>query len=310
MYQEHFGFTAAPFGLTPNTEFFFPHGSQQAALNMLLVALRSGEGFVKVTGEIGLGKTTVCRMLLRTLAEDSSLTWSTAYLPNPTTSREALLRMVAQELGCLPDSIGDSELLLTHIQQNLLTTASSGGRTVLIVDEAQAMTDDALEALRLLTNLETEQDKLLQVVLFGQPELDRNLQRKQLRQLRQRISFSHRIEPLDAEQFRAYTRHRLSSAGAQPDLLDENVVRIIHRASAGVPRLGNILCHKALLAAFGPGAERVTVRHAMAAIEDTDEASLPAWYWPWALAREYPARIAIAVAALVMLAGLLLMIRS
>lgn len=309
MYQEHFGFDHAPFGLTPNTDFFFAHASHQAALNLLLVSLRSGEGFIKITGEIGLGKTMVCRMLLRILSEDAQQRWSTAYLPNPTRSRQALLQMVAKELGCLPETLGDPEVLLDSIQKNLLATAKDGGRTVLLVDEAQAMTDESLEALRLLTNLETEQDKLLQVVLFGQPELDRILQRQALRQLRQRISFSHRIQALSGAQFTAYTRHRLAAAGGPEDLLDESVIHLIQRASKGVPRLGNILCHKALLAAYGPGAQQVEIRHAIAAVQDTEEASLPVWYWPWALAKAYPARTAILMSAAVLVAGLIQVIR-
>ena len=309
MYQDHFGFRQAPFGLTPNTAFFFPHASQQSALNLVLLALRSGEGFIKVTGEIGLGKTTVCRMVLRTLSDESPTRWQTAYLPNPTTSREALLRMVAQELDCLPQVIGDPESLLSAIQQRLLHTAAQGQGTVLLVDEAQAMTDDALEALRLLTNLETEQDKLLQVVLFGQPELDQNLQRHTLRQLRQRISFSHRIQPLTREQFSAYVKHRLNAAGGNPAIMSDAVIQLIHRACAGVPRIGNILCHKALLAAFGPGAARVEPRHALAAITDTPEAHLPAWHWPWALAKEYPARCVLAITAILFMAGLIQILR-
>jgi MSHA biogenesis protein MshM len=309
VYQQHFGLRIAPFGLTPDTDFFFAQASHQSALNMLLVALRSGEGFVKVTGEIGLGKTTLCRMLLRSLAEDRAANWTTAYLPNPAGSRGALLLMVADELGGLPRSNRDREpeMLLATIQQRLIRIAQSGSRTVLVVDEAQALPDEVLEAVRLLTNLETERDKLLQVVLFGQPELDHRLAQTQLRQLRQRIGFSHRLAPLDRQQFLAYVRHRIAVAGGAPDLFAPAALDLLFRASRGVPRTANMLCHKSLLAAFGPGAPTVTTGHALAAIADTDTAHLPLWRWPGALLREHPAWLAAglgAAAGIALLLGL------
>tara|TARA_R110000787_G_scaffold13918_8_gene43236 strand:- start:6819 stop:7757 length:939 start_codon:yes stop_codon:yes gene_type:complete len=297
VYQEHFGLKTPPFGLTPDTHFFFALASHQAALNMLMVALRSGEGFLKVTGEVGLGKTTVCRMLMRNLASDTTAKWATAYLPNPTRSRGALISMVAEELGCQTDPANrqESEFLLAHIQKKLLANAESGIRTVLIVDEAQALADEVLEALRLLTNLETEHDKLLQLVLFAQPELDQRLKQPQLRQLRQRISFAHQITPLSAAEFRAYVDHRIMVAGGAPLLFPRRVVDLICGACGGVPRLGNILCHKALMAAFGPGHATVSLRDAMAAIEDTEGARIQIWQWPVILVREYGAMLALAV---------------
>ena len=221
MYEKHFGLRTAPFGLTPDTAFFFDRASGQDALNMLLVALRSGEGFLKVTGEIGLGKTTLCRMLLRSLGEGFTL----AYVPNPTASRAALISLIADELGCRPRAsstgvapVPEPEMLLRAIERKLIKIAQSGNRTVLILDEAQALPDEVLETVRLLTNLETEQDKLLQVVLFGQPELDARLARPELRQLRSRITFSHHLAPLDREQFGAYLRHRVEVAGFEKAL--------------------------------------------------------------------------------------------
>lgn len=297
----------APFGLTPDTDFFFAQASHQAALNMLLVALRSGEGFLKITGEIGLGKTTLCRMLLRFLTEDASR-WTTAYLPNPSGSRAALIVMVAEELGCLPRAAREREpeLLLGTIQQRLLKIARSGARTVLVVDEAQALPDEVLEVVRLLTNLETERDKLLQVVLFGQPELDQRLALPQLRQLRQRIGFSHRLLPLDRTQFKAYVRHRLQVAGAVPELFSPAALDLLFHASRGVPRTANMLCHKSLLAAFGPGKRQVGPAQALAAIEDTESARLPLWEWPQALLRGHPGWWALALGVG---AGLALLLR-
>ncbi|MCC2656162.1 MAG: biosis protein MshM [Panacagrimonas sp.] len=308
MYQEHFGLRAAPFGLTPDTDFFFAQASHQAALNTLLVALRAGEGFLKITGEIGLGKTTLCRRLLRALGEEGESRWVTAYLPHPAGSRAALITMVAEELGCLPRTVREREpeLLLGTIQRRLLKVARTGARTVLVVDEAQALPDEALEVVRLLTNLETERDKLLQVVLFGQPELDQRLARPELRQLRQRIGFSHRLGALSHAQFGGYVAHRLTVAGGAPELFADDALDLLYRASRGVPRTINMLCHKSLLAAYGPGAPRVGRAHALAAIADTESARLPLWQWPAALLREHPGWLAAALGAG---AGLALLLR-
>ena len=273
MYEAHFGFRQAPFGLTPDTRFYFPEASHQEALNTLLVALRSGEGFLKVTGEVGLGKTLLCRQLLNALGPE----FVTAYVPNPAVSPRGLLLTVAEELGCATDAAASPEQLLKAINQQLLGNARRHVRTALIVDEAQALSDETLEAIRLLTNLETETDKLLQVVLFGQPELDERLARSELRQLRQRITFSYRLRPLDRGQFTAYVRHRLEVAGNPGgQLFSDDAIRVLYRASRGTPRLANILCHKALLAAFGPGRASVGRQEAFDAVYDTEGTQLPA----------------------------------
>ena len=273
MYEAHFGFRHAPFGLTPDTRFYFSEASHQEALNTLLVALRSGEGFLKVTGEVGLGKTLLCRQLLNALGPE----FVTAYVPNPAVSPRGLLLTVAEELGCASDAAASPEQLLKAINQQLLANARRQVRTALIVDEAQALSDETLEAIRLLTNLETETDKLLQVVLFGQPELDERLARSELRQLRQRITFSYRLRPLTREQFTAYVRHRLEVAGNPGgQLFSDDAVRVLYRASRGTPRLANILCHKALLAAFGPGRASVGRQEAFDAVYDTEGTQLPA----------------------------------
>lgn len=272
MYEAHFGFRQAPFGLTPDTRFYFPEASHQEALNTLLVALRSGEGFLKVTGEIGLGKTLLCRQLLNALGPG----FVAAYVPNPAVTPRGLLQTVAEELGgdAAPDAAPEN--LLKRINERLLDNARRRVRTVLVVDEAQALSDETLEAIRLLTNLETETSKLLQVVLFGQPELDGRLARPQLRQLRQRITFSHRLRPLDRAEFGAYVRHRLEIAGASnAPLFTDEALRVLYRASRGTPRLVNILCHKALLAAFGPGRPSVGRDEAFDAVYDTEGAELP-----------------------------------
>jgi MSHA biogenesis protein MshM len=281
MYEAHFGFRHAPFGLTPDTRFYFSEGSHQEALNTLLVALRSGEGFLKITGEIGLGKTLLCRQLLNALGTG----FVTAYVPNPAVTPRALFQTVADELGCANGGHRPDELLKS-ISEKLLDNAGKGLRTVLVVDEAQALTDHTLEAIRLLTNLETETYKLLQVVLFGQPELDERLARPELRQLRQRITFSYRLQPLSREQLGAYVRHRLEVAGAGSALFSDDALRVLYRASRGIPRLANILCHKALLAAFGPGRDHVGRTDALAAVGDTDSATLPLGAKVWLFTQE------------------------
>lgn len=295
MYEAHFGFAQAPFGLTPDTRFFFAEASHQEALNTLLVALRGGEGFLKVTGEIGLGKTLVCRQLLNALGPG----FVAAYIPNPTVSPLGLLQTVADELGAEAGANAGHEQLLKAINRQLLANAGRKLRTVLVVDEAQALSDETLEAIRLLTNLETETYKLLQVVLFGQPELDDRLSQQHLRQLRQRITFSYRLRPLDRRQFEAYVRHRVGVAAATRGpqaVFGADALDVLFLASRGTPRLANILCHKALLAGFGPGRSSVGRSEALAAVQDT-EGSLRAWLARARLAlREHPGLAGFALA--------------
>lgn len=267
MYLEHFGLHSSPFGITPDTGFYFDAPSHQEALNVLLVALRNGEGFLKITGEVGTGKTLLCRRLLHLLDEE----FVTAYIPNPLLTATALRMALAEELGIrCARNIGQHRLLKL-ITERLIELNAAGRRVVLLLDEAQALPDESLEALRLLTNLETEKDKLLLVVLFGQPELDTRLARNNFRQLRQRIIFAHRLQPLGAREASAYLHHRLAIAGGGHALFDAAAVRVLVRASRGIPRLLNILGHKALMAAFGQGAARVNARHVQQAIADTPD---------------------------------------
>lgn len=276
-YQAHFGLTREPFGLSPNTHFFFAGSSHQAALNTLLVALNGGEGFVSVIGEVGLGKTLICRQLLNTLGPQ----FTTAYIPNPVVDARTLRQALARELQVpVRADINDADLH-EALHDRLLGIAHSGRRVVLIIDEAQALPDDTLECVRLLTNLETESFKLIQVVLFGQPELDRRLKQPHLRQLRQRIAFSHRLRPLDRSLTTAYLRHRAQLAGrGEHALFTHRAERLLHRASRGVPRLLNILAHKSLLAAWGKGAPQATSRHVLRAMRDTGGLPLP-WWLRW-----------------------------
>jgi MSHA biogenesis protein MshM len=277
-YLRHFGLREPPFGITPDTSFFYACRSTQEALNTLLVAVGNGEGFIKITGEVGTGKTLLCRKFLATL--DAG--WVSAYIPNPTLEPRGLLLALAEELGAPVDGGADQHHLLKSIQRTLLDLARQRKRVALCMDECQAMPLETLETVRLLTNLETEKRKLLQVVLFGQPELDRKLAQQSIRQLLQRITFQYDLRGLAEDEVGAYVAHRLAVAGysAQP-LFAVGAVGAMHRASRGLPRLVNILAHKSLLLLYGEGGVRVERRHVKSAVRDTPAAAPPArWWWP------------------------------
>jgi MSHA biogenesis protein MshM len=277
-YLRHFGLREAPFGITPDTSFFYACRSTQEALNTLLIAVGNGEGFIKITGEVGTGKTLLCRKFLATL----DAAWTSAYIPNPDLEPRALVQQIAEELGVKVESGVDQHHLLKGITRALLDNARQKRRVVLCMDESQGMPLETLETVRLLTNLETEKRKLLQVVLFGQPELDRKLASESIRQLRQRITFQYQLRGLDREEIGAYVEHRLAIAGhAGAPLFDAGALRKLHRASRGVPRLVNILAHKAMLLVFGQGGRCATPRHVQEAIADTPAAAAArAWWWP------------------------------
>ena len=273
MYLEYFGLGEPPFSLTPDTRFFFSYGHYQDALNTLLVALRSGEGFIKVTGEVGTGKTLLCRKLLNGYEEE----FYTAYIPNPFLGPEALVMAVAEELGLsLSPGVGQHRLI-KEITRRLVALHGEGRQVVLCIDEAQTMPIETLEGLRLLTNIETEQHKLLQVVLFGQPELDERLADRSIRQLRQRITFSYNLKPIDRQGMETYVAHRLLVAGSNGQIrFAPRALRLLHRASGGVPRLVNVLAHKALMACYGQGRRLVNTGDVRRAVADTEGVRLPA----------------------------------
>src|SRR5690606_6859803 len=228
MYESHFGLQEAPFALTPNTRYFLRAPSHSEALELLLVALRQREGFIKVTGEVGTGKTLLCRLLLNELDKDAC----TAYIPNPNLPPETLYEAVAEELGVDVSACANMHQTLKALNQRLITLAVERKPAVLVIDEAQAMPEATIEALRLLTNLETESTRLLQIVLFGQPELDVILGKDSLRQLRQRITFQTRLQPLNREAVSQYLRHRLAQAGYNgADLFTPSALKMIWRAS-------------------------------------------------------------------------------
>ncbi len=275
MYIDHFRFAERPFSLTPDTGYYYNHYSCQEAMNVVVVALENGEGIVKITGEVGTGKTMMCRKLLNDLPDDMV----TVYLPNPLMEAQQLYRAVAQELGL--ESAADVSVadLLNQLNTRLINLSASGRRVVVCVDEAQSMPTQTLEALRLLSNVETEKRKLLQIVLFGQPELDQRLAQDDLRQLRQRIGFAYALNILDFNNCQGYLHHRLRMAGYRgAPLFTKGAERLLYRAAHGVPRLINILAHKSLMAAYGRGLHQVSRRQVKDAIADTDGVDTPN-YW-------------------------------
>lgn len=279
MYLYHFGISELPFTLTPNTSYFYGLPTHKQALDVLNTALQSGEGFIKVTGEVGTGKTLLCRKLLKELPDY----FVSAYIPNPLLSPTELRRAVAAELSVELSEYSDQQEFTQRIQERLIAIHQNDHSVVLIIDEAQALPIESLETLRLFTNLETESRKLLQVVLFGQPELEEKLSRSDLRQLRQRITFSYSLDTMDRDQLYHYVKHRLVVSGYRgSDLFSRKVCRDLYRATGGTPRMVNVLCHKAMMLAYGEGLNQVNSKHMKLAIKDTDavrQASLTFWLW-------------------------------
>jgi MSHA biogenesis protein MshM len=275
-YLRHFGLRELPFGITPDVSYFFACRSIQEALNTLLIAVGNGEGFIKITGEVGTGKTLLCRKFLSTLSQG----WVSAYILNPLIEPRGLMLALGAELGIAGEAT-EPHRLEKELTQRLLEIAKQGKRVVLCLDEAQAMPLATLEAVRLLTNLETEKRKLMQVVLFGQRELDRKLASDAVRQIRQRITFQHDLTALARDEVADYVAHRLTIAGySGPALFTNAALKSIHVASRGIPRLINILAHKALLLVYGEGGRQAERRHIKAAAHDTPSASVHWWWWP------------------------------
>ncbi|MFA0013602.1 AAA family ATPase [Vibrio lentus] len=278
MYQAHFGFEQLPFTLTPNTDFFYGLAPHFEAIQTVISALEMGEGVIKVTGEVGTGKTMVCRMLVNHLQDCTAL----IYLPNPMLSGADLRQAVAKELDVV---VENEATLVDSIQHKLIELHSSGLRVVAIIDEAQALSDEALETLRLFGNLETEDKKLLQIVLLGQPELDIRLEAYHLRQFRQRISFSSTLRPLNLDEAVAYIDNRITKSGGNQNLFSLNHKKAIWRSSLGIPRLINQLCHKALLLSFSEDKKTLENQHLFAAMHETYDVCKPKFktpiLWGW-----------------------------
>ena len=265
LYLNHFGIKESPFKITPTTEFFYTGGLRGELLKTLEFSIMNGEGTMLVIGEVGIGKT----MLLRTLMEQLPDNINLVYIPNPSLTGREILYNICEELGIESDL--ERPDTVRKLQDYLIEKYREGKRTVVFIDEAQAMPDESLEEVRLLTNLETNRDKLVQIVLFGQPELDDKLAQQKLRQLRDRITVRLKLQPLNASEVTGYINSRLRSAGyAGSDLFPDRVCAMIAKASGGLSRRINIICDKALLASFSRGGLAVLPRDVRVAIRDAE----------------------------------------
>jgi MSHA biogenesis protein MshM len=267
MYYAHFGLKEPPFKITPNTEYFYNGSNRGAVLDALMYAITSGEGIVKVVGEVGSGKTMLCRMLQNMLPEHVEC----VYLANPSVAPEDILHAIAFELGVKLPKNADKLKVMQVLQSYLLARHEAGKQVVIFVEEAQGMPLATLEEIRLLSNLETKHHKLLQMVLFGQPELDINLNQTQIRQLRERITHSFNLTPLRPKEVGEYLIFRLRAAGYfGPHLFSDKSITQIANAAEGLIRRVNILADKALLAAFADNVYQVSPKHVKAAVADSE----------------------------------------
>jgi len=282
VYLAHFGLAEPPFRITPHTDFFFDGADRGTTLEALVYAVLNDEGIVKVSGEVGSGKTMLCRVLLERVPD----TVETVYLANPSLTRDELLRSIADEIGITLASDG-TRVAMRELFEHLIERYAQGRRVVILIDEAHAMPEDTLEQVRLLSNLESSRHKLLQIVLFGQPELDEALAKPSLRQLKDRITHSFRMRPLSEPEIATYVSFRMRAAGYRgPDVFSRSAISLIARASNGLSRRINILADKSLLAAFADGGHAVTDREARTAIRDSEFGALavPARRWhPFAI---------------------------
>ena len=295
MYYDYFGLSQPPFKITPDTSLFFPGGNRGAILDAMIYAITSGEGIVKVVGEVGSGKTMLCRMLIVELPDNVEV----VYLANPKLSPDDILHAIAFELK-LDLNAGDKRLqVMNKLQDYLLQRHAENRQVVVFVEEAQSMPIETLEEIRLLSNLETLQNKLLQIVLFGQPELDQRISNKEIRQLKERITYSFDLNPLKRDEVRDYLNTRLRACGYRAnDAFDNSSVRAINRYSNGLLRRINILADKAMLAAFAANTHKVTAKHVHIAARDSE--------FIGALQRYRFAALVVAALVVLLLAGWLL----
>ncbi len=247
MYKEYFGLKEDPFSIAPDPQFLYMSDRHREALAHLIYGMKADSGFVLLTGEVGTGKTTVCRCLLGQIPENSEI----AFILNPKLSVIELLETICDELE-ISYPLGNSsvKVFIDRINHYLLDAHGQGKQTVLIIDEAQNLRVDVLEQIRLLTNLETDKRKLLQVIMLGQPELNEMLERSELRQLAQRVTARYHLEPLSRDEIEGYLTHRLAVAGVERPLFPVQTINKLYKLTSGVPRVINLLCDRALLGAF------------------------------------------------------------
>ena len=296
MYYDYFGLKQPPFRITPDTSLFYPGGERGVVLEALMYAILNGEGIVKVVGEVGSGKTMLCRMLEKELPDKVEI----VYIANPSLTPENILHAIAFELKLELASDTSRFEVMNSLQNYLLQRHSQGRQVVVFVEEAQSMPLRTLEEVRLLSNLETQHNKLLQIVLFGQPELDEMIATPQIRQLKERITYSFRLNPFAANDIREYLNSRVRACGYRAgSLFDRTAVREVEYYSRGLLRRINILADKALLAAYADNTHTVTAAHIRQAAKDSEFISAARRWW------RRPAWLMTAVAAVAALAALL-----
>lgn len=267
MYLEHFGLNEPPFRITPHTDFFFDGANRGATLDALIYAITHDEGIVKVSGEVGSGKTMLCRVLMERLPDTVTI----VYLANPSLSRDDILYAIADELRLdIPDNSRTS-MVMRALQDRLIQSYGEGRQVVVLIDEAHAMPADTLEEIRLLSNLESNHSKLLQLVLFGQPELNDILARPDMRQLKERITHNFGLEPLVRDDIANYLDFRMRAAGYRgPSVFSLPALKLIAQSSLGLTRRINIIADKSLLAAFSAGSHQIGAKETQAAIKDCE----------------------------------------
>jgi len=286
MYRTYFGLRQKPFSIAPDPAFLYMSERHREALAHLLYGIRSDAGFVLLTGEVGTGKTTICRCLLEQMPESARV----AYIINPRLSTLELLASICDEFGiAYPPGQASGKLLVDLINEYLIEAHAEGCKPVLIIDEAQNLSHDLLEQIRLLTNLETNEQKLLLIIMLGQPELRDKLLRPELRQMQQRITARYHLGPLSKSDISAYVNHRLAVAGSRQRLFTTAALNRVFAFSGGVPRLINLLCDRSLLGAYSKGAARanraIVVRAAGELLNDGRQHFTDLAVWrPWALA--------------------------
>ena len=267
MYQQHFGLSRPPFKITPDTSLFFEGNQRGAALDALVYAIKSGEGIIKVVGEVGSGKTMLCRMLELRLRDEVDV----IYIANPSLSPDNILHMIAHELQLEVNNETSKVDVMQQVQTHLLKKHAANRQVVLFVEEAQSMPIETLEEIRLLSNLETDENKLLQMVLFGQPELDEKLSVPHIRQLKERITHSFNLSPFRPDDTLQYLNFRLRAVGYKgPDIFSRKTAGVVKKYSAGLTRRINIIADKALLAAFSEGGHTITPTHVRSAAQDSE----------------------------------------
>ncbi len=283
MYLDYFGFDEPPFSITPDPKFVFLSKKHEESLAHLVYGITrgGGAGFVQLTGEVGTGKTTISRLLLDQIPDKTNI----ALILNPTLTPLELIQNICKELKVSMRGIkGKLNALIDKLNNYLLKSWSDGENTVVIIDEAQNLPRDTLEQLRLLTNLETNTHKLLQIILIGQPELRSTMRRNDLRQLAQRVTARYHLMPLDVDETYDYLQHRISIAGANPEIVSKSLSKHVHKITGGVPRLINILMDRALLAAYSDDSKQINVKHIKtAAIEVMPERNQPRESFNWKL---------------------------